>query len=120
MKFIVSLIVLALFFQGLASVHAQKISPTEVPPTPVQKTPVQQRAIPDQVIPDQVSPMQKGVPNIPVDVPEELLDALGRLQRQPCEPLRNIGRCIVRKAIKKRIANYIQDNLPSLPPLPLP
>jgi hypothetical protein len=136
MRFLVLAVVLALFMQGLASAGdinpTQKTTttPTQKTTTPTQKTtttstPTQKTtttSTPTQKTTTFDSPVQKGSAtsaNIPVPVPQELLDALARLQPQECEPVRNLGRAIARRCIKRKISDFIQDNLPTNP-LPLP
>lgn len=126
-RFLIAAVVVSLLVTGVA--FAGDITPTQkttVFNTPTQKnTPVEPMSTSVQkntpVVPMN-TPTQKGTSaqNIPVPIPQELLDALARLQPQPREPGRNLGRAIARCVVKKKISNFVQDNLPSLPPLPLP
>jgi hypothetical protein len=124
-RFVIGMIILGLFMYGLSSsLHAgDKITPTQK--TTVQKTtdPVPQKTTtynePTQKPTNQVSQKGGGQALSDVPVPTELLDKLRALQPNEREPLRNFGKALVRKCIKKRIANYVQDNLPSMP-LPIP
>ena len=141
MRFLVMVVVLALFWQGIASAGdinpvqkntqtfaepTQKTTP-QVFDTPTQKVDV--RSTPAQKVDTFSTPVQKGDPqvfdtptqkgyskgvsaNSLVEVPQELLCRLSRNQG------RGLGKAIARKCIKKKIANYIQDQLPSLPTRP--
>ena len=117
--FVITLLVL----QGVAVAGDPKITPTQkttVYNEPVQKTPAPTVVnSPTQKTTTYNTPVQKGTGTAMSDVPipDELLDALKRLQPKAGEPGKNLGRALARCIVKKKIANFVQDNLP---PLPLP
>ena len=118
-KILTFCVVVCLFWQGILSAGeltpAQKTNVKEIP-VPTQKiTPTQKTTVTERPVPTQKGTGQ-ALSDVPV--PNELLDALKRLQPKTGEPGKNLGRAIARCVVKKKIANFVQNNLPSLPPLP--